>query len=308
MKTYKEKFSERLLAIENEKKEYREKLNDLVEKEIQNRQLSYSSMKAFQKSPQHFVEYLFGEKKEKTPALILGSLFDIMLLTPERFEDAIAIMPEINRRTKAGKEEYESFLEASEGKLVVDEEMIETANKMIDSFLRNDDAMYYFERMKFKQVKVEWIDHATKLKCKGYYDGESDIEDPDYFISDIKTAADADEDEFIRSAYKFGYHLQTGAYTSAAKQRYFKFPDFIHIVIEKSEPFAVNVFRASKEYIAQSQENWHNTLKAFKYCRDNRLWHLGHEFHRLGLKYNQMNLPGYHKLKFGELHFENEEI
>lgn len=281
-------------------------INDqIVRDSLAKRPLSYSAMKSFQKSPSHFLEYITKPRTPATPAMIQGSIFDVMLLTPKDFDDKYHIMPKIDKRTKAGKEEYANQLDQAGDKFCITEEQFETSINMLESITKNKDAMYYINKFKFNQTKLEWTDHQTKLKCIGYTDGESDIEDQDYFMADIKSAASAEEDEFIRAAHKFGYHLQTGAYTSAAKQRYFKFPDFIHIVIESSAPYGVNVFRSSSEYIEQAQEEWHQTLIAFKYCLDNNLWHMSYDFHRLGLSYFAMNLPGYYRPKFGSLKKEN---
>lgn len=281
--------------------------NDRIIKEsLKKRPLSYSAMKEFQKSPQHFFAYITKERKPATPAMIQGSIFDVMLLTPDRFDDMYHVMPKIDKRTKVGKAEYANQLEICGDKFPITPEQFDTSINMLKSITKNEGAMDYINRFKFNQTKIEWKDHETGLNCIGYYDGESDIEDQDYFISDIKTAQDASEDKFIRDAHNYGYHLQTGAYTSAAKQRFFKFPDFIHIVIESSAPYAVNIFRASSNYLEQSQNEWHETLKAFKYCLENNLWHMSYEFHRLSVPYNQMNLPGYFKPKFGGLNSDEE--
>lgn len=273
----------------------------LVKALLKVRPLSYSAMKEFAQSPQHFIEYISKKRKDPSDAMIQGTIFDVMLLTPDDFEKTFHIMPKIDKRTKIGKAEYAHQLEICEGKTVITQEMFDTALAMLKSIVVNKDAMYYIDKFKFNQTKMEWVDHATKLKCIGYTDGESDIEDKDYFICDIKTARDGSENGFIRAAHDFGYHLQTGAYTSAAKQRFFKFPDFIHVVIENTSPYAVNVFRSSSEYIEQSQNEWHETLKAFKFCLENNFWHMGYEFHRLGVSYNQINLPGYFKAKFAKI-------
>lgn len=286
---------DRIKDLETQKAE-----NDrIVRESLKTRPLSYSSMKAFAKSPQHFIEYITAERKPDTDATRLGKLFDVMLLTPERYEKIYKIFVKAKGTgSKKINDEAKALAEA-EGLTLIDADLYDKALAMVKSVLLDEDAMEYISRFKFAQTKMEWIDPETKLKCVGYLDGESSVDESDYFICDIKTTADGEEFKFVRDAHNFGYHLQAGAYTHAAKVRYFKFPSFIHVTIDSKEPYAINVFRGTSEYIEKSQNEWTNTLIAFKYCLDNNLWHLGYSFHRLGVQYFQMNLPAYFRPKFG---------
>jgi hypothetical protein len=293
-------YSEAKKELEKERIE----LDKFVRETLKTRPLSYSSLKNFCISPKHYIEYLTAERKPDTEALIQGKVFDILLLTPDDYEKSIYVVNfEHSGRTNLGKAEREKAYTEAGGRLMIEQDVLYTTIAMIKSFFRDADAMYYFEKMKYKQVKIEWTDRGkerTGLKSVGFLDGESDKESQDYFIADIKTGRSAETDQFIRDAYNFGYHLQVGGYTLGAKNEYYKFPDFVHLVIESTAPYAVNVFRASSKYIEDSQEEYLAALTAFKYCLDNNEWHKGHAFKRFdNVKYQQMQLPGYWKPKFG---------
>lgn len=282
----------------DELEERRAENDRLVRKTLETRPLSYSSIKNFIKSPQHYIEYITAERKPDTDATRLGKLFDIMLLTPEKFEKIYRIFNKaVGTGSRATNSEAKEKAE-EDGVVLIDQELYDKALDMVSSVLNDKDAMYYIDRFKFTQGRLEWTDPETKLRCIGYTDGESDVEDTDYFICDIKTTSDGEENKFIRDAHNFGYHLQEGAYTHCAKVRYFKFPDFIHITIDSKSPYAVNVFRATAEYTEQSQKEWTAALVAFNYCLKENLWHLGYSFHRLGVPYFQMRLPAYNRPKF----------
>lgn len=306
MKKVKELIAELKDAAQDQLTQDKIDYDALVRETLVKRPLSYSSLKAFQNSPQHYIEYITKERTPPTDAMKQGLIFDVMLLTPWEFEKKFIVQPAIDRRTKAGKEAYADLLQAAEGKTIIKQDQYDIALDMVKSLFKNADAMKYVNRFKFAQNKIEWTDPGTKLKCIGYYDGESDVNDKDYFICDIKSAQDASEEEFIRAAHKFGYHLQAGGYTSAAKARYFKFPDFIHVVVETKKPYPVNVFRAPSKYIEQSQSDWTETLKAFKFCLDNNYWFMSYEFHRLALPYCETRLPGWYKPPFGGVRVEYE--
>ena len=64
--------------------------------------LSFSSLKAFARSPLAFIEYKTN-KKEPTPAMRFGTLVHRAILEPERYSRTVAIY-EGQRRGKAWKE------------------------------------------------------------------------------------------------------------------------------------------------------------------------------------------------------------
>ena len=300
MKTIAQELKEMRTNAKEEQDKLRTRLDLLVRETLKTRPLSYSSLKQFQKSPQHYIEYI-TTKKEASDAMFLGNLFDCILLTPERFEKTYYIYNKIDGRTKAGKEQ-KLELQAiwDDGFVCVPQEMYDKALKMVNAVLMDDDAMYYIDKFKYTQSKIEWTHKETGLKSIGYYDGESDKDDQDYFIGDIKSAADASEWKFVKQAHDLGDHLQAGGYTLRAKKKYFKFPDFVNIVVESSAPYGVNVLRATKEYIEAAQNEYEQTLVAFKYCLDNNLWHKSYSFVRFDhLRYAALTLPSYFKPKFG---------
>lgn len=284
-----------------EREQRPELLNELVKETIKTRPLSYSSLKQFYKSPQHYIEYISGVRTPPTPAMVLGNVLDCMLLTPKEFEETYAVAPrwQHDRRTKLGKAERANFYESAGNKIVIDSDMYDTSLKMLESLLKDDDAMSYLENVKYTQSSIIWQDPKTKLKSISKLDAQGNIEESDEFILDLKTAADAEESAFIRQAHNLGYHLQSGGYTLAVKRKFFRFPNYINVVVESKPPYAVNVFKATSQYLETSQEMYEYLLLAFNMCLKENLWHMGHAFWRLGSPYFQMKLPGYFKSKLG---------
>ena len=104
--------------------------------QLQERPLSYSSLKEFAKSPRHYLDYL-NRKKETTPAMQFGSMVHCLLLQPDKFDTQFAIMPTIDKRTKDGKEAYNKFLEEAVGLEVVMENDYNDAKAITDNVLSN---------------------------------------------------------------------------------------------------------------------------------------------------------------------------
>src|SRR3990172_10159728 len=66
-------------------------------KRLQNKteSLSYSSLKAFAKSPRNFIQYKLKPRSAQTESQIFGSLCDCFLTTPERFENDFVVIGSI---------------------------------------------------------------------------------------------------------------------------------------------------------------------------------------------------------------------
>ena len=181
---------------------------------------------------------------EPTPALIFGSACHKLVLEgTEEFAKEYAVAPNVDRRTKAGKEEWERFSAANEGKTVVSEDnfcimfdMGSAVSKcvMAENLLHGDNGE--------TEVPFFWTDKDTGEECKVKLDRLVEL-DGRYVVVDYKTSQSAQTDKFVHSMIKFGYCLQAAMYTEGVmicKGLDYR-PDFIFVVQEKDEPYSVNV-------------------------------------------------------------------
>lgn len=262
--------------------------------------LSYSSLKRFIESPISYIHYLTAPQKEKTPSLILGSVVDILLTDVANFHEKIFMIPEaVNRRTNEGRQIWEMYQTLAEGKMVIDPEIYQKAVEISEAAWKNDDVRFYLERVARFQVPLRFIHRKTKLPIRGFIDFESEEEpkDHEYFIGDLKTGVSAHENDYPRDYVKWWYNGQVGTYTMGYKYKW-KFPAFIHVVVETSEPYNSNVFRIDSEEITEAQAEVQNAIVSFKYCFDNNLWHKSYDFVRdEALRYASLKRPGYYKPK-----------
>jgi len=260
---------------------------------VKNRPLSYSSLKSFRKSPLHYIEYLTKPFKP-SPQMVLGSLIDIMVLTPEKFDDTYIVVCDIDKRTKAGKEEYSRLLlDAQESnKTIVSEDMHETAKKCVQSLYSHKGAKEMLENKKRTQIKLQWKNTETNLPLIGYADFET-LFNGEYTIGELKTSSDANPISFMRNALSFEYWLQAAMYLDFYHKVKYRFPQFIWMVVETSAPFAVSVIKFTEEDIKWAKEEFYKTMQAFKYCMDNEQFNKGYEFTLLDLPYSTEMLPKY---------------
>lgn len=239
------------------------------------RKLSYSSLKEFAKSPQHFVKYI-TEPKEITDAMRFGSLIDILLFSPDTAEDVLYVMPKLDRRKKEGKETYDRHLKESEGKIIVDAEKLAEAKFIVKIIRENPESSELLNRCVNVQNKIEWEDSKTGLRLIAVTDADDGREGQ--LIVDLKSTASADPDDFNRQIFNMDYTLQAGCYRSAMRHKYFKFPGVSWIAVEQKSPFGISVIHADDEMIEFADRYFAMILERFKYCLDNKLFHLSYSF------------------------------
>lgn len=222
--------------------------------------------KLSEKSPAHFYHWLHN-KPEPTAAMKIGSAIHSAILTPEWFMRDYIIAPNVDRRTKAGKEEFRKFDEVNLKKVITHKEndMIEDLVHTVkqDRFVKN-----LLSDGKPEQIVV-FQDIKTGIKCKSMIDYLKD----DGTIVDIKTTQDAGPG-FIHSVNRYKYHKQAAFYMDAVGAT-----KFFIVAIEKVKPYALNVFELSNETIHEGRLLYRDELSMMAQCIEKNYWpSYGHEF------------------------------
>jgi exodeoxyribonuclease VIII len=237
-----------------------EKLNE--------RPLSYSSLKEFAKSPAHYVEYLRRERKP-TPAMAFGSLIHCLLLQPNEFGKQFIVMPNIDRRTKEGKALYESFLAQTEGKEIITEEQYEEANNLINKAIAEPHIADAIQGC--NSFEKEWRAEINGLPFRGFFDGEAD----DYIL-EVKTANDASHKTIINDFYNRSYHIQAGLYSHISGK------PIKYLLIETNAPYNISLADVDPSFNQYGITQAVKLIEDFKSCMENNMFNMGYEYHSQG--------------------------
>lgn len=243
--------------------------------------LSSTRIKAFHKSPAHYRALLEEEKKE-TDALRFGRIAHAALLEPRRFLENYKIAPKVDRRTKAGKEEYENFLQTCGAHTII---------------LKDEDAENIVGMVKALQAHPI----ASALLQKGltekslYFevDGVEGKARPDQihedgFLTDVKTTLDASYDAFRRQIWNLRYDIQAAWYTDAYRRVFEKKAEsFTWIAIEKVAPWGIGVFVASDGLLTRGRDDYSRVVERYKKCVADDKWPCYPEMAQ------EMDLPAY---------------
>lgn len=220
------------------------------------------------KTPAHF-KFNIEHRPEPTKALLFGIAAHAAILEPRKFQNEYAVAPNVDRRTKAGKEEYAAFLEENAGKNIISREDLDTIVDMEDAFYRNKTA---FDLMIGQhEVPVTWTDPDTGELCKAKYDCITLIDGKPYIV-DYKTTDSCEDGVFERSARKYGYKFQTGMYTEGYFQNFLEECGFAFVAQEKTAPFLVRTYFCDREFIREGYDQFRLLLGMYHECKENNIW------------------------------------
>lgn len=237
----------------------------------QNPAISRSELWRMHESPEKF-KWFRDHPPAPTPSLTFGQLVHKLILQPETLYDDFAIVPEIDRRTKAGREAYAEWASGVETQTIVDSDDFKKAQEMARAVLQN--------RLSAKllngshEIPFFWTDEDTGEDCKCRCDCLTS-EDERLIIVDYKTAGSAKTDVFNQSIFKYGYHFQAAMYSTGVKTALDLdyLPEFRFIVQEKTAPYAVNVVTIPETVMQAGMDVYREYLGIYHECKLTDYWY-----------------------------------
>lgn len=237
--------------------------------------LSYSSLKAFKKSPIDFINYKMGQKEE-TDAMLFGSMLHCLVLEPQDFDNRYHCLDDTDicnsiggakpRATKAYKEWKETAMaEAGDRQLVETNDYI-NAKIISSNVLHNRASRKILDAGWIHEKPIEW--EFKNFKFKGFIDGIGDK-----LIFDLKTCQDADPEFFQRDIIKNCYHIQAAMYLYAEG----KMQDYYIIAVDRKG--GVSVHKLRMDLIEQGMKEYNDLLDKFNYCILRDAFDQSYDFH-----------------------------
>lgn len=242
---------------------------EMTEKEYrQHPAISRSALWKIRESPEKF-KWAMEHPDEPTPALVFGQAFHKVALEPDDFLSEFAVAPNVDRRTKEEKAVWDSFSNASAEKTVIDDK---TFYKVLDMVEALNAAPFVGKLLNGEHEKpIFWVDEMTSEMCKARYDCLTEVNGKPVIV-DLKTAANASTDAFMRGAVKYGYDFQAAMYSEGIKQTLGITPLFVFVVIEKDPPYAVNILQADEEFIQRGYDIFRELIGTYHECKETDNW------------------------------------
>jgi exodeoxyribonuclease VIII len=248
---------------------------------------SRSGIVEFMKSPAHYWNAYHNPKapeKITTDAMAFGSAFHTIVLEPDKFDKEYAIIPEIDRRTKAGKETYQIFQETHHGKTMITKNQFDTLLAMQQSVYKHSQAWELISNARYEN-SIFWNDQDTGLGLKTR---------PDCWHAnmtvDLKTISSADPRTFQNAMVAHGYHLQAAFNREGIRAATGNdIINHVFVCVEKTFPFLVAVYILDETALESAHSTLRRVLAEMKNCYETDIWP-GHETQTLGLPNWAVNL------------------
>lgn len=184
-----------------------------------------------------------------------GRLQHCLFLEPHVFNDEFVIAPQVDRRTKAGKQEYEDFAATVADRSVVTQDLYDACQarvEVLDAFRpRSED---------LTELSVVF-DYYGDL-CKARFDMlQNNV------IIDLKTCRDASPKGFKQAVRNFNYHQQAAFYLDAAASAGMTEVDrFQFLAISKQHPYPYAIYELSAESIEYGRSLNEKAIDQMKHC------------------------------------------
>lgn len=180
--------------------------------------------------------------------------------------EAITVLPaDLNRRTTAGKVQYEAIMKASQGGIVITAEQHEAVQGMAARLHKSPTFQKYLDGAKV-EMSVFWYDNA--ILCKG----RVDLFNPNLnLICDIKTTTRADDYSFQKTATDLGYFRQLAWYKKGLSRLY-KIEHCVLVAIESTPPYEINMLRLDDNDLALAEAENADLLGKYRACLDTNEW------------------------------------
>lgn len=226
-----------------------------------------SDLDMIARSPLHWKQRAFS--REETSAMRIGSAVHCAVLEPERFNDRYVQMPnQIDRRTKAGKEEYAEFLAAHDGKAIIDMTDMDLCMSVADAVRSHPRAAALLSTGQ-PEVSALWKDEEFGVRCRARYDWLTS----ESVLIDLKTTQDASPRAFAKSCAGFRYHVQAAWYLDSYLQATGDLPlGFVFIAVEKTAPYAVALYELDAEAVDFGRQLARRDLARYANAREFDTW------------------------------------
>jgi hypothetical protein len=235
--------------------------------------ISKSHLDQVAKSPLHYwARYLDPNRvvPEPTPAMAIGSAVHTHVLELDQWDARYVSAPDgIDRRTKAGKAEWEAFTAAATGRTVLPKADADLVMRMAQSVFSHPAAAMLLALPGKAETTQMWTDAATGLECKCRPDW---LTDDGRLLVDLKTTEDASRG-FAKSIAQWRYHVQASWYLDGIEQATGTRPEqFLFLCVEKKAPYAVAVYAADAEMIAAGAQTAARDLDVLATCKAAGAW------------------------------------
>jgi len=199
----------------------------------------------------------------------LGTAVHARLLEPHAYTKLIAVAPDVDRRTKDGKERWAAFAEeaAAARKTIIDQEQSEIVERIAHSVQMSSSCTALLEQCVERELSIVGFPNKTLAKCR------LDAFDPvRNILIDVKTHGGLISD-FARAAYNMNYAVQLAFYRRVAASQGINIETAGFLVVEtRTPPYGVQVLTMPSRALDYADAAVDRALDAWQYGIGTGVW------------------------------------
>ena len=230
--------------------------------------LNASLIKRLNKSLNHYL----STSSVSSPAMAKGTAIHDSIelrIAGSSFASKYVIAPEVDRRTKKGREEYDEFVK-TEKRTVLKKEDYEDVILMTESIFRHPEFWRIIPNAEVEQV-ITWEERGIKAKARLDYSDEGQ-----HLVVDLKSAQDASPYGFKKAVTRYQYDIQANWYRRAYQSVSGVYPEFLFLVVENTAPYNVALYKLSDEIMHQAEFRINQAVELYKQYLSGEIYSQGY--------------------------------
>ena len=246
---------------------------------------SASRLKQFKRSAAH-MKYAMDNPQQPSDPMTIGSATHSAILEPDLFVGEWGRIPEGDGRSTAIKEAKARLITQFGFDHILKPDVYDNILAMRDSVLDNALALDLLDGAD-TETSHYWAENG--VGCKARIDAlprERSMWGD--CVLDIKTTANASPEEFRRSCFNFGYHIQAAHYLAATCRR-----RFIFIVVERDAPHCVALYELDEDALKLGRDERESLLGQWALCEAEEAEGGSNAWPGFPVEIQKLSLPGW---------------
>lgn len=229
---------------------------------------SNSRLNVLQRSSAARLRYEIDQPPAQTDAQRIGTAAHVAILEPDLWSQRYARGPKGDGRTTAVKEAKAALEAEHPAAEILRPADYDLCRAMQASVWAHPMARDLLLASPDREMSIVW-EHPVGMLCKGRIDARSVGAGA---LLDLKTTTDASREQYEKSVYSWGYHRAAAMYLDGATAVGIEAADFVQIVVEKSPPHCVAVYRISDGAVQAGRQQIIPLMAYYAKCLESGDW------------------------------------
>lgn len=224
-----------------------------------------------ERTPAHYKASRENPRKA-TEATDDGTRLHAAILEPEEFCRIYVPIEKFDMRTKIGKAGRAEWDAANAGKLPIDPEERDQSLRIQQALYANSQVRELLEGSR-RERSIFARDPETGVLVKARPDSDKIITGR-RVLSDVKSTKNASPEDFMWSAYRYGYFRQAPFHTDVCNWEGSEQPvdAFFFIAFEKEPPYAYVIYEAAPRFLSRGRDAYRSALNEYARCVEADTW------------------------------------